>query len=845
LNPPAVACALAVLSFAAAPRVGAQSASPPPITVLQNGGPIADGFIFIGPQAVTATGPVQGPEIVDNQGRVVWFLPTPGAVATDLRVQAYQGNPVLTWSQGVTFGDTRAGDTTDYIADSTYKIIATVKAGHGLNADVHEFRLTPQNTALITIYDNVKADLTSVGGPANGTVTECAVQEIDVASGNVLLEWHSLPDVALGESYRAAPTSPDVPYDYFHLNSVNPDTDGNLLISSRFTRTVFKLNRTTGAIIWRLGGKRSDFALGPGLPFAFQHDAIAVDAKTIRIFDNESDGGAVQPHSRVIWVEHDDTAMTASIVRSIEHPEGISAAAEGSAQALDNGDTFVGWGIAGRFSEFNGAGQLVYDASEAPGYGSYRAYRFKWVGNPSSGPTAAALRNSDGSIAVHAVWNGATEVASWEVLGATAPGALGHVGSAPWNGLDTVIPVAGPVNEVQVVAMNAAGSAIGASATVSGPFPAVFPTQPVSQRVATGDSVVFSAVAAGSAQTYQWQRNGSPLSDGTSGGATITGSTGPTLVISGATAAIAGSYTCVATSFGNSVTSDAATLEVDPAQGAGRLADVSCRAGVQPGSGALIVGFAVGGQDTSGSLPLLIRASGPALARLGVAAALPDPRLQLYGAGGAVASNLGWAGDPGIAATAASVGAFPWSDPSSLDSALGRNLAAGPYTAVISGASGDTGVALGEVYDATAAGALLPSAPRLVNVSGRAQVGTGDGVLIAGFVIEGATSKTVLIRASGPALAQLGVPGTLPDPQLTLYQIGAGGSHALIGSNTGWGGDAAVASAAASAGAFSWGSAASADSALLITLAPGAYTAEVAGAAGDEGVALVEVYEVP
>ena len=836
--------AVLVLGLAPCPRAGAQSMSPPPVTVLLNSGSTAGGYIFLGPQAVSATSPVQGPEIVDNLGRIVWFLPTPGALATDIRVQTYQGSPVLTWSQGVTFGDTRAGDTTDYIADSTYKVIATVKGGNGLNADVHEFRLTPQNTALITLYNNVQADLSSVGGPVNGTVTEGVVQEIDVASGNVLLEWHSLPNVPLDMSYNAPPSAAGVPYDYFHINSVNLDTDGNLLISSRFTCTVFKLNRSTGSIIWRLGGKNSDFALGPGLPFAFQHDAIAVDASTIRIFDNESDGTAVRPHSRVIWVNHDDAAMTASIVQSEEHPDGLSAGAEGGSQGLPNGDTFVEWGIVGRFSEFSPSGQLLFDAREAPGYGSYRGYRYPWVGSPAAAPVAAPVQNSDGSIAVHAVWNGATEVASWEVLGGATPDALAPVGSAPWNGLDTVVTVPGPVGAVQVVAMDASGSAIGTSAAVAGPFAAAFPTQPVSQRIASGDAVVFGAAATGSAQSYQWLKDGSPLSDGTLDGASITGATGPTLVIRGATPASAGSYACVASSFGNSATSDAATLTVGPPEGAGRLADVSCRAAVEPGSGALIVGFAVGGQDTSGTLPLLIRASGPALAKLGVAASLPDPLLQLYSSGSVIASNGGWAGDPGVAATAAAVGAFQWSDPSSLDSALDRSLAGGTFTAVISGARGDTGVALGEVYDATSAGALIPSAPRLINLSGRAQVGTGGNILIAGFVVEGATSKTVLIRASGPALAGLGIPGTLPDPLLSLFRANADGSTTLAGKNAGWGGDAMVAAAAASVGAFSWGSAATADSALLMTLPPGAYTAEVAGSSGDTGVALVEVYEV-
>ncbi|HMD61399.1 MAG TPA: hypothetical protein VKG78_08205, partial [Opitutaceae bacterium] len=164
----------------------------------------------------------------------------------------------------------------------------------------------------------------------------------------------------------------------------------------------------------------------------------------------------------------------------------------------------------------------------------------------------------------------------------------------------------------------------------------------------------------------------------------------------------------------------------------------------------------------------------------------------------------------------------------------------GAYTANVSGQNGDTGVALAEVYDDTPAGTYTPSSPRIVNISARVQVGTGANVLIAGFAIGGSTSKTVLIRASGPALIPFGVTGTLPDPMLQLHS-----GSALIASNDAWGGDSQIAAAAASVGGFGWNFTTSNDSAILVTLPPGAYTAEVSGASGDTGIALVEVYEVP
>jgi sugar lactone lactonase YvrE len=373
----------------------------------------------------------------------------------------------------------------------------------------------------------------------------------------------------------------------------------------------------------------------------------------------------------------------------------------------------------------------------------------------------------------------------------------------------------------------------GAAATAAVP---VFAQQPVAQTIAAGSTVVFRAVASGlPLPTYQWYRNGSPLANG--GG--VSGATGPTLVIAGATAAQAGTYYSAAANASAVVPSQPATLAVVSTPNAGRLVNISCRAQVGTGSDILITGFAVGGVGTSGTESLLIRASGPALVPFGVTGTLPDPSLELFTGSTMLSSNDGWAGNAAIETTAEAVGAFPWLSFSSLDSALLESLAPGAYTAQISGESGDTGIALAEVYDATPAGSYTPATPRLVNISARVNVGTQGNVLIVGFVIGGETAKTVLIRASGPALNAFGVTGTLPDPLLDLYS-----GTTVLASDFAWGGDSAIASAAASVGAFAWTDSASDDSAVLLTLAPGAYTAQVSGAAGDTGVALIEVYEV-
>jgi hypothetical protein len=438
---------------------GTSTLRPPPLSVLKRSPLDASGYVFIAQKDGRGA---HGPEIVDDKGRPVWFRPGPD-VATDFRVQHYLGNPVLTWWQGAGLGSGEPG--IDYIADSSYHVIATVRAGNGLDADGHEFVLTPQDTALITSYHAVPYDLSSLGGPKDGTVIEGVVQEIAVATGRVLFEWHSLDHVSPAESY--APIQPDEPYDYFHLNAVNLDADGNLIISGRHTWTVYKVDRQTGQILWRLGGKHSDFSLGSGVRFAWQHDPLPAGKDTIVLFDNGSDGSnQVSPRSRVIWIHLDTAAMSATLEKAISQPQGLSVASQGNAQVLDNGDTFVGWGQIGRVSEFNPQGKAVFDALLSGGNDTYRGYRFQWTGQPSGLPTATAHRTARRKTTVHAIWNGATAVARWRILAGRTATRLRPVRTVAWNGLDTAIEIAGVPKEVQVVALGGAGSVIAKSKPV-------------------------------------------------------------------------------------------------------------------------------------------------------------------------------------------------------------------------------------------------------------------------------------------------------------------------------------------------------------------------------------------
>ncbi|MCW2964073.1 MAG: hypothetical protein JWO17_1325 [Actinomycetia bacterium] len=377
---------LGVLALIAIGAAGAAAPSaPPPVTILTSKGNLGDGDIFISPTGGTATY-ANGPEILDAQGKVVWFHPVPqGQTAADFRAQTYRGKRVLTWWQGTGLGGLAQG--TDYIYDDHYRQIATVQAGNGLQADGHEFLITPWNTALILAYTKATADLTSIGGPANQTVINGVVQEIDIQTGKVLFEWNSADHVPFGQSEQPLPASPSTPWDWFHINAVHVDTDHNLLVDARNTWTAYKVNRHSGDIVWQLGGKASSFTLraAPGQVldnaneiFAWQHDAEALGHDVYTLFDNEAAGSPQLPYSRAVTVKLDEQNRVATLVGSVSQPEGLSAPSQGNAQTTVDGNLFVGWGALPYFSAFDPAGNRVFDAQFPAGVNSYRAYFLPW-----------------------------------------------------------------------------------------------------------------------------------------------------------------------------------------------------------------------------------------------------------------------------------------------------------------------------------------------------------------------------------------------------------------------------------------------------------------------------------
>jgi hypothetical protein len=437
---------------------------PPLVTVSAQSPVVAPGDEFLAPY----TGPGQaGPMILDQSGALVWFKPLArNTSATNFRVQEYEGKPVLTWWQGdISVHGFGLGE--DEIADDTYTDIAHVKAGNGLHADLHEFQLTAQGTALITAYEPILCDLSSVGGPSYGGVTDGVLQEIDVRTGLVMYEWTSLDHVGLNESYESASRSTTAsPFDFFHINSINVDQDSSLLISARNTWAAYDVNAQTGQIAWRLGGRHSSFTMGPGTRTAWQHDPRELANGSFSIFDNGA-SPPVHGQSRGIVVSLDTQQKTATLVSQITHPPPLLADSQGNLQALANGDWFIGWGQVPDFSEFNAGGELLFDAHLPPGTQSYRSFRFAWSGMPAHAPAFAVQPASAGAATVYASWNGATLVAGWRVSAGATPTTMQPVAQAVRSGFETAIPLpagtAGPYVTVQ--ALDASGAVIGTAQT--------------------------------------------------------------------------------------------------------------------------------------------------------------------------------------------------------------------------------------------------------------------------------------------------------------------------------------------------------------------------------------------
>ena len=412
-------------------------------------------------------GPGQyGPLIFTPQGRLVWFDPLPkGVNALDLKVQSYEGQNDLTWWQGRVVG-LGFGQGEDIVTDANYQTVATVRAGNGYEADLHDFRIAPGNVAYLTAFNLMRCDLSSVGGVRNGVIIDTVVQQVDMKTGLVRWEWHSLDHVGVSESHAPVPTTA-IPWDSFHLNSVEVEPGGDVLISARSTWAAYRLQGGSGSILWRLGGTNTSFTMAPGTEAAWQHDARIQPDGTITLFD---DGSSPRVHyqSRGIRVALDTTRHTARLVASYPHPGGVLVAdSQGNMQTLPDGNLLLGWGAMPYVSELAPDGRVLLDAHMPAGYSSYRAFRFPWSGHPLSAPSVSAhLLATGDATAVFASWNGASEVSSWRVLAGPSPNSLSTRATMPESGFESSVTFPDNYPYVAVQALGPAGQLLSTSATV-------------------------------------------------------------------------------------------------------------------------------------------------------------------------------------------------------------------------------------------------------------------------------------------------------------------------------------------------------------------------------------------
>jgi len=431
----------------------------------------APGYIFITPRA--KAGQRTGPTILDADGHVVWFHRLARTrTAIDVEPQSYRGKPVVTWGQRpplVNEGDLYTGNAhTVYnvIADTSYHIIARVRAhGRGINTDLHEFRITRRNTALVLGFRTINRNLRRYGGPVHSAILDNVIQEIDIRTGKVLFSWSAMRHLSPSGSYIRPPRTGG--WDAYHINAISEDSDGNLLLTGRHTSAVYKIDRHSGKVLWTLGGRHSDFKLSGSASFLYPHDAQRAPDGTLTIFDNRATAlDHSHGSSRALRLRIDPKKKTVSVAAAFRHPTNASANSQGNVSVLPGGNVFVGWGSSPWFSEYAPDGRLLFAAhTQSIWNQSYRAFKADWHATPRSSPTISA-RVGAGRVAAYAAWNGATEVRSWRLLGGPDANTLAPIGSVPWADFETKLGFDGTPAYAQVQALDASGNVIGQTAVV-------------------------------------------------------------------------------------------------------------------------------------------------------------------------------------------------------------------------------------------------------------------------------------------------------------------------------------------------------------------------------------------
>ena len=401
-----------------------------PITVTSPAAGVDDGFLFM-------TGlTYQSMLMVDDHGEPLFIKEVPdGLTVTDFKRQDVDGTPYLSYHQGLS-SNLGWSDGVFHVMDESYNVVDTWTIGNGYGADLHEFLLLDNGHALMASYSPVPADLRPFGGPADGIVIDAVIQEQD-SDKNVVFEWHATQHIPLTDSLEDLSASP---VDYVHINAIDVDNDGNLLVSNRNTNSVIKISRQTGQVMWIMGGRRNQFRFTNDTGFSRQHDIRRLPGGHMTLFDNGND--RFPPRSRAVEYAVNEVLRLAT--RVWQYPEGDSHFAPymGNVQRLNNGNTLIGWGAV------PGATEVRPDSSRALelelGGSPYRVFRFPWNGAPAELPRAAvAEAGGNGHVNVYASWNGATNIDEYEVYAGTTSQEMSLLSTVDRSGFETAVTFAG------------------------------------------------------------------------------------------------------------------------------------------------------------------------------------------------------------------------------------------------------------------------------------------------------------------------------------------------------------------------------------------------------------------